>query len=76
MSILNRKTKNNPVLVWEPWVWKTAIVEWLSQLIIAWEVPFSMKDKKILALDMSSLVAWTKYRWEFETRIKQISNRL
>ncbi len=72
LSILNRKTKNNPVLVWEPWVWKTAIVEWLSQLIIAWEVPFSMKDKKILALDMSSLVAWTKYRWEFETRIKQI----
>lgn len=72
LSILNRKTKNNPVLVWEPWVWKTAIVEWLCQLIAEWKVPFSMKDKKILALDMSSLVAWTKYRWEFETRIKQI----
>ena len=72
LSILNRKTKNNPVLVWEPWVWKTAIIEWLAQLIVAQKVPFSMKDKKILALDMTSLVAWTKYRWEFETRIKQI----
>lgn len=72
LSILNRKTKNNPVLVWEPWVGKTAIVEGLCQLIIEWKVPFWMKDKKILALDMSSLVAWTKYRWEFETRIKQI----
>lgn len=72
LSILNRKTKNNPVLVWEPWVWKTAIVEWLAQLIAEWKVPFSMKDKRLLALDMSTLVAWTKYRWEFEARIKQI----
>lgn len=72
LSILNRKTKNNPVLVWEPWVWKTAIVELLAQLIIDWKVPFSMKDKRILALDMSNLVAWTKFRWEFEARIKQI----
>ena len=72
LSILNRKTKNNPVLVWEPWVWKTAIVELLAQLIVNWNVPFSMKDKKILALDMSNLVAWTKFRWEFESRIKQI----
>lgn len=72
LSILNRKTKNNPVLVWEPWVWKTAIVEWLAQLIVEWKVPFSMKEKRILALDMSTLVAGTKYRWEFESRIKQI----
>jgi ATP-dependent Clp protease ATP-binding subunit ClpC len=72
LSILNRKTKNNPVLVWEPWVWKTAIVEWLALRIAQGLVPFSMKDKKILALDMSSLVAGTKYRWEFEARIKQI----
>lgn len=72
LSILNRKTKNNPVLVWEPWVWKTAIVEWLALRISQGNVPFSMKDKRVLALDMSSLIAWTKYRWEFEQRIKQI----
>ncbi len=72
IAILNRKTKNNPVLVWEPWVGKTAIAEWLALRIAAWEVPFSMKDKKVLSLDMSSLVAWTKYRWEFEARIKQV----
>lgn len=72
LSILNRKTKNNPVLVWEPWVWKTAIVEALALAISNWSVPFSMREKKILALDMSSLVAWTKFRWEFESRIKQI----
>jgi len=72
IAILNRKTKNNPVLVWEPWVGKTAIAEWLALKIFQGKVPFSMKDKKILSLDMSSLVAWTKYRWEFETRIKQV----
>ncbi len=72
IAILNRKTKNNPVLVWEPWVGKTAIAEWLALKIKQWKVPFSMKDKKILSLDMSSLVAWTKYRWEFESRIKQV----
>ena len=72
VAILNRKTKNNPVLVWEPWVWKTAIVEWLALKIAEWDVPFSMKDKKVLALDMTSLVAWTRYRWEFEWRIKQV----
>ncbi len=72
LSILNRKTKNNPVLVWEPWVGKTAIVEWLAARIVAGEVPYSMKEKRILALDMSSLLAGTKYRWEFEARIKQI----
>ena len=72
IAILNRKTKNNPVLVGEPWVGKTAIAEWLALRIKEWKVPFSMKDKKILALDMSSLVAGTKYRWEFEQRIKQV----
>ncbi len=72
IAILNRKTKNNPVLVWEPGVGKTAIVEWLALRIVSWDVPFSMKDKKILSLDMSSLIAWTKYRWEFESRIKQV----
>jgi ATP-dependent Clp protease ATP-binding subunit ClpC len=58
--------------VWEPWVGKTAIAEWLALKIKEWKVPFSMKDKKVLSLDMSSLVAWTKYRWEFESRIKQV----
>lgn len=72
IAILNRKTKNNPVLVWEAWVWKTAIVEWLALRIVSWNVPFSMKDKRILSLDMSNLVAWTKFRWEFESRIKQV----
>lgn len=72
IAILNRKTKNNPCLVWEPWVGKTAVVEWLASRIAKWDVPFSMKDKRVLALDMSSLVAGTKYRWEFEQRIKQI----
>lgn len=72
LGILNRKTKNNPVLVWEPGVWKTAIVEGLASRIIEGKVPYSMKDKKILALDMSALLAGTKYRGEFEARIKQI----
>lgn len=72
IAILNRKTKNNPVLVWDPWVGKTAIVEWLASRIAKWDVPFPMRDKKILALDLSMMVAWTKYRWEFESRIKQI----
>lgn len=72
IAILNRKTKNNPVLVGEPGVGKTAIVEWLALRITQGDVPFSMKDKRILALDMSSLVAGTKYRGEFESRIKQV----
>lgn len=72
IAILNRKTKNNPCLVWEAWVWKTAIVEGLAQRIIDGNVPFSMKEKRILSLDMSSLVAGTKFRWEFEARIKQV----
>ncbi len=72
IAILNRKTKNNPVLVGEPWVGKTAIVEWLAARIASGDVPFSMKEKRILALDMSGLVAGTKYRGEFETRIKQV----
>ncbi|PZM84808.1 ATP-dependent Clp protease ATP-binding subunit ClpC [Candidatus Gracilibacteria bacterium] len=72
VAILNRKTKNNPVLVGEPGVGKTAIIEGLALKIASGDVPFSMKDKKVLALDMTSLVAGTKYRGEFESRIKQV----
>lgn len=72
VGILNRKTKNNPCLVWEAGVGKTAIVEGLALAVAQGKVPFSMKDKRILSLDMSSLVAGTKFRGEFEQRIKQI----
>ncbi len=72
IAILNRKTKNNPVLLGEPWVGKTAIVEWLALRIKQGKVPFSMKDKRILAIDINSMVAGTKYRWEFEQRIKSV----
>ena len=72
IQILSRKTKNNPVLVWEPWVWKTAIIELLAQQIIKGEVPDLLKDKKIIELDMGSLMAWSKYRWDFEERLKAI----
>jgi ATP-dependent Clp protease ATP-binding subunit ClpA len=69
---LLRKNKNNPLLIWEAWVWKTAIVEWLAQRIVNNEVPEKLKGKKIYLLDMGTLLAWTKYRWEFEARMKSI----
>lgn len=69
---LLRKTKNNPILIWEPWVGKTAIVEWLAQKIVKWEVPTKLKNKKLYMIDMWSLIAGTKYRWEFESRLKSI----
>lgn len=69
---LLRKTKNNPLLIWEAWVWKTAIVEWFSQRIINWEVPDKLKNKRVYMLDMWSLLAGTKYRGEFEARLKSI----
>lgn len=72
ISILNRKTKNNPVLIGEPGVGKTAIVEGLAQAIIMEQVPDSLLNKRILSLAMSSLVAGTKYRGEFEERLKQV----
>lgn len=72
VSILNRKTKNNPVLIGEPGVGKTAIVEGLAQAIIMEQVPDTLLDKRILSLSMASVVAGTKYRGEFEERVKQI----
>jgi ATP-dependent Clp protease ATP-binding subunit ClpC len=72
ISILNRKTKNNPCLVGDPWVGKTAVIEWLALKIAKKEVPFAMQNKRIIALDLSSMVAGTKYRGEFEHRIKLV----
>ena len=69
---LLRKTKNNPLLIGEPWVWKTAIVEGLAQRINEWKVPDKLKGKRLFLLDMGTLVAWTKYRGEFEARMKSI----
>ncbi len=72
ISILNRKTKNNPCLVGDPGVGKTAVVEGLALRIALGEVPFAMRDKRIITIDMSAMVAGTKYRWEFEWRLKQV----
>lgn len=72
ISILNRKTKNNPCLVWDPWVGKTAIVEWLARAISQGKVPMAMQRKRVISLSLSDMVAGTKYRWEFEWRLKMV----
>ena len=76
IQILSRRTKNNPVLIGEPGVGKTAIVEGLSHRIVAGEVPHTLQGKRVLTMDMGSLVAGTKYRGEFEERLKKVIEEL
>ncbi len=76
MQILIRKTKNNPILLGEPGVGKTAIVEALAQRIIKKDIPKSLQNKKVIALDMSALIAGAKYRGEFEDRLKAVVNEV
>ena len=76
VQILSRRTKNNPVLIGEPGVGKTAIVEKLAQKIVTGDIPDTLQNKRVVTLDMGSLVAGTKYRGEFEERLKKVINEL
>src|SRR5439155_729264 len=76
MEILSRRKKNNPVLIGEPGVGKTAIVEGLAQLIASGQCPDALKDHRVLSLDMAAVIAGTKYRGQFEERLKAIINEI
>lgn len=76
IQILSRRTKNNPVLVGDAGVGKTALIEWLAQLIVKGDVPDNLKDKRLIELDMGALMAWSKYRGDFEERLKAVLQEL
>lgn len=76
IEVLSRRTKNNPVLIGEPGVGKTAIAEGLAQQIINNEVPETLRDKRVMTLDMGTVVAGTKYRGEFEDRLKKVMDEI